>query len=51
MQTDGILFGLPMQAGKARKSRRFEVTSDGNLSSSDGGLLLLAEIERRRGSQ
>jgi len=46
MNTDCIQFELPLQG---RKSRRIEVKNNGSASSSDGGLLLLAELERLRG--
>jgi hypothetical protein len=46
MNTDCIQFELPLQG---RKIQRIEVRNNGNASSSDGGLLLLAEVERLRG--
>jgi len=46
MTTDCIQYELNLQYGKRR---RIEITRDESRSSSDGGLLLLAEIERRRG--
>jgi len=46
MRTDCIQFELNLQYGKRR---HVEITRDESKSSSDGGLLLLAEIEAKRG--
>ncbi len=46
MNTDCIQFELGIQGGRRQ---HVEVARDDRDSSSDGGLLLLAEIERRRG--
>lgn len=46
MNTDCIQFDLPLQGSR---TRHIQVVRDQCDSSSDGGLLLLAEVERRRG--